>query len=226
MKALFINGSPRKNWTTFKMIDQAMKGAADAGADAELIHLYDYDFKGCRSCFACKLKNAKTNGVCAIKDCLRPILEKAHDADVLVIGSPIYFGRPSGVVHSFMERLLYPVLASNPKKDEKTGEYKMSLLGKRIPNAVIYTMGATEKDFYNLNYPIKLEEDRKFLELLYGETEMLCTHDAYQYADYSKIDILEGIEERRAKQRGEVFPKDLEASYELGKRLVEKARSV
>ena len=47
MKALFFNGSPRKNWTTVKMLDEAMKGAAEAGADVELIHLYDYDFKGC-----------------------------------------------------------------------------------------------------------------------------------------------------------------------------------
>ena len=41
MKALFFNGSPRKNWTTVKMLDEAMKGAAEAGADVELIHLYD-----------------------------------------------------------------------------------------------------------------------------------------------------------------------------------------
>ena len=74
MKALFINGGPRKNWTTMKMLEQAMKGASEAGAETEVIHLYDYSFHGCKSCFACKLKNAKTNGVCAIKDELRPVL--------------------------------------------------------------------------------------------------------------------------------------------------------
>ena len=79
MKALFINGSPRKNWTTFKMLDSAMKGAAEASAETEIIYLYDYNVMGCKSCFACKLKNAKTNGVCAIRDDLRPLLEKAHD---------------------------------------------------------------------------------------------------------------------------------------------------
>lgn len=107
MKALFFNGSPRKNWTTVKMLDSAMKGAADAGAEVELIHLYDYDFKGCKSCFACKLKNAKTNGICAIRDDLRPILEKAHEADILVMGSPVYFSYPTGVLRSFMERLMF-----------------------------------------------------------------------------------------------------------------------
>ena len=39
MKALFINGGPRKNWTTVKMLDSAMKGAVDAGAEVETIHL-------------------------------------------------------------------------------------------------------------------------------------------------------------------------------------------
>ena len=39
MKALFINGGPRKNWTTVKMMEQTMKGATDSGAETELIHL-------------------------------------------------------------------------------------------------------------------------------------------------------------------------------------------
>ena len=34
---------------------------------------------------------------------------------------------------------------------------------------------------------------------------------------------MEGTQERRAKYSDEQFPKDLEATYELGKRLVEKA---
>lgn len=53
MKVIFINGSPRKGWNTHKLLESAMKGAADAGAETELIHLYDYEYKGCISCFAC-----------------------------------------------------------------------------------------------------------------------------------------------------------------------------
>ena len=78
MKALFINGSPRKKWNTVKVLESAMKGAEAAGAETEFIHLYDIDFKGCKSCFACQLKNAKTDGVCAIRDGLRHVLEKAR----------------------------------------------------------------------------------------------------------------------------------------------------
>ena len=65
IKAIFVNGSPRKKWNTFKMLESAMNGAQDAGAECEMVNLYDIDFKGCKSCFACKLKNSKTNSVCA-----------------------------------------------------------------------------------------------------------------------------------------------------------------
>ena len=38
-KAIAINGSPRKGWNTDMLLQQALKGAADAGADTELIQL-------------------------------------------------------------------------------------------------------------------------------------------------------------------------------------------
>ncbi len=59
--------------------------------------------------------------------------------------------------------------------------------------------------------------------MLYGYSEALCSYDTYMMRDYSRYDIMAGTEERRAKQRDEQFPKDLEAAYEMGKRLVEKA---
>ena len=225
MKALFFNGSPRKNWTTVKMLDSAMKGAADAGAETELIHLYDIDFQGCKSCLACKLKNAKTNGICAIRDDLRPILEKAHEADVIVIGSPVYFSYPTGEVRSFLERLMFPILSYNPQIDEKTGKYKSSLLGRFVPTAMIYTIGVPGEEMAAAgHYPEIFAENAKFLEQLYGYTETLCTYNSYQFSDYARYDVAPGTKERRDAYKAEQFPKDLEAAYELGKRLVEKAK--
>ena len=55
MKALFINGSPRKNKNTALMLERAIQGAREAGAEVELVNLYDrsLNYKGCMSCFAC-----------------------------------------------------------------------------------------------------------------------------------------------------------------------------
>ncbi len=45
IKAMFFNGSPRKNKNTADMLQSAMKGAQEAGAKTELVHLYDIDLK-------------------------------------------------------------------------------------------------------------------------------------------------------------------------------------
>lgn len=224
MKALFINGSPRKNWTTAQMLEKAMDGARNAGADVEIIHLYDLTFKGCVSCLACKLKNSKTNCLCAIRDDLTPVLKKAIDADVIVMGTPVYFSYPTGLLRSFMERLMFPINSYNPRLDETTGEYKSDILKRKIATATIYTMGCTEEAMKKYHYPEIFGEGSRFLENLFGYSETIYTYNAYQFDDYSKYDTMEGVEEFRAKYRDEQYPKDLQSAYELGQRLVEKAK--
>ena len=91
MKAIAINGSPRKGWNTDLILQEALKGAADAGAEVEMIHLYDLNFTGCRSCFACKRKGAEP-AKCFWKDDLSPVLDKILSADAVFFGTPIYFG--------------------------------------------------------------------------------------------------------------------------------------
>lgn len=224
MKALFVNGSPRKDWTTAQMLDRAMQGAVASGAEAELVQLYDDVFRGCVSCFACKVKDAKTNGLCALKDPLRSILEKAMAADVIVIGSPIYFSCVTGPVRSFLERLLFPILTYNAKVDEETGAVKSTILDRTIPVGMIYTMGCPEQMLAECHYPEMFGETEKFLKMLLGYGETVYTINAYQFDDYSKYDVAEYVEPMRAKYRAEQYPEDLQCAYELGERLVQKAR--
>jgi multimeric flavodoxin WrbA len=58
LKVLAINGRPRKTWNTAMLLQKALEGAASHGGETELGHLYDLDFKGCTSCFACKLQGS------------------------------------------------------------------------------------------------------------------------------------------------------------------------
>lgn len=106
-----INGSPRTKWNTARLLKKALEGAASQGADTELFHLYDLDFKGCTSCFACKLKRReKLWEMCGPgRSCPSPRPDKRGDA--LVLGSPIYFGTVTGEMRGCMERLLFPYLA-------------------------------------------------------------------------------------------------------------------
>ena len=45
LKAMFFNGSPRKNKNTGDMLQSAMRGAEAAGAECKLVNLYDIDLK-------------------------------------------------------------------------------------------------------------------------------------------------------------------------------------
>jgi len=72
MKIIAFNGSPRKKWNTATLLQNALDGAASKGAETELIHLYDLNYKGCISCFACKTLGGKSYGKCAVHDDLTP----------------------------------------------------------------------------------------------------------------------------------------------------------
>lgn len=60
MKFIAVNGSPRRQWNTSQLAKAAADGAASCEAETQIISLYEYSFKGCVSCFACKLKTAST----------------------------------------------------------------------------------------------------------------------------------------------------------------------
>lgn len=227
LKAMFFNGSPRKRWNTFKMLESAMKGAQEAGAECEMINLYDIDFKGCKSCFACKIKNSKTNGVCALKDDLRPVLERAREADVIVLGSPVYYSYPTGVIRAFMERLMFPIgtYMYEVPEGEANGHlgHHIVLRDKVIPTAMIFTMNCPEDYMKVVGYPPILEENTKVMEDIYGYSETLYVCNTYQFSDYSRYDFNLFSEEEKRKYRDEHFDTDLQNAYDLGKRLVEKA---
>jgi len=65
MNIVAINGSPRKNANTATLLKHALAGAEKNGAQTELVHLYDFNYTGCVSCFACKLIGGKSYGKCA-----------------------------------------------------------------------------------------------------------------------------------------------------------------
>ena len=228
VKAMFVNGSPRKNWNTAKMLESAMKGATEAGAECELVNLYSIDFHGCKSCFACKIKNSKTNGVCALKDNLRPVLERARQADVVVLGSPVYYSYPTGDIRSFMERWLFPVgtyLYEKPEGESNGhGGRHITLRDKVIPTAMIFTMNCPEDYMREIGYPAILEENAKVMADVMGYSETLYACNTYQFNDYSRYAFTYFSEEDKRRYRDEHFATDLEHAYELGQRLVALAK--
>ncbi len=216
MKALFINGSPRKNKNTALLLEQAMEGAREAGAEVEMVNLYDrsLNYKGCMSCFACKVKGGR-KGVCSFKDDLQPILEKAVEADVLVCGSPVYCSYPSANLRAFLERLVFPAVNYN--------DYSSPVVNKVIHSATIYTMNCPNEEIYRqVKYDVLLEASARQLSM-FGPTEILLSFDTWQFNDYSRYDAARFDVTAKQIQRDTQFPKDLEAARALGRRLVQQA---
>jgi multimeric flavodoxin WrbA len=212
MKVLAFNGSPRKTWNTATLLNKALEGAASREAETELIHLYDLDYKGCRSCFACKTKEGKSYGKCAVKDDLQPILRKVEEADAIILGSPIYFGTVTGAMRSFMERLMFPYLKyTNPPQ---------SLFPKKINTAFIYTMNVTEELMREFGWDRHLGMNEMVLRMLFGASESLFSFDTYQFDDYSKVVVEMFDPEKKAQRRREVFPLECDKAFEMGARLV------
>ncbi|MBQ7528847.1 flavodoxin family protein [bacterium] len=220
MKALFINGSPRKkNGNTITLLENAAHGAQEAGAETEIINLYDYDYKGCVSCFACKIKNSKTNGLCAYKDELRPILGKALYSDVVIIGSPIYFSYPTAQCRAFLERFLFAAY-TYLKDPEHPGTTKR-VLDRIIHTAMIYTMNVSEDHLEHFDYHKILNWNEMSLRAIFGYSESLYSCDTYQFSDYDRYDCDVFDKAHKLDHREKQFPLDCQKAYELGKRLVE-----
>jgi multimeric flavodoxin WrbA len=215
MTVIGFNGSPRKKWNTATLLKKALEGAASQGAKTELIHLYDLDFKGCTSCFACKTKGGRSYGRCALQDELTPILSEVEEADALILGSPIYFGTVSGEMKSFMERLLFPYLSyTNPPQ---------SLFPRRIRTGFIYTMNVTEEQMtgeYNCGQHLAWNE--RVMKLMFGNMESLLSFDTYQFEDYSKVVSERFDPEKKARRRKEVFPEDCRKAFAMGSTLAGK----
>ena len=211
MKAIGVNGSPRKKWNTAMLLEKALEGAASQGAETELLHLYDLSYRGCVSCFACKTIGAENYGRCAPRDDLTPVLRKVVEADIIVLASPIYFGTVTGEMRSFMERLLFPYMTyTDPPGTLYSGKARTGFL---------YTLGATEEMAKERGFDRHIAANEMLMKMIFGNCETLCSYDTYQFLDYSKYYAPRWDPEKKAKRRSEVFPLDSQQAFELGARL-------
>lgn len=211
MKVIAINGSPRKSWNTATLLEKALEGVKSVGGDTELINLYDLNFKGCISCFACKRKGSKFIGHCAMKDDLTDVLEKILECDVLLLGSPIYFGNVTGEMRSFMERLLFSNITYNARH--------ATVFKGKVSTGFIYTMNVPEDMLKQLNYEEIFKGNQNLMKLLNGNSEFMLANDTYQFDDYSKYEASMWDEKHKLQVKTEQFPIDCQKAFDMGARL-------
>ena len=86
MKVLGIMGSPRRQSNTEILLDEALEGAREAGAEVEKVLASKLKISPCLEIYAC-LKD----GNCAIKDDMQLLYKKLLEADHIIFASPIFF---------------------------------------------------------------------------------------------------------------------------------------
>ena len=97
---IFI-GSPRKNGNTYSLVEVFDKGLDKSKIISEISFLYDYNIKPCDDCRACKTGKME----CIITDDMKEIYTRFDNADIIVIGTPIYWSGPSAKTKLMLDRL-------------------------------------------------------------------------------------------------------------------------
>lgn len=210
MKILAFNGSPRLKANTATMLDFAISGARENGAEVELFNLYTMQFSGCISCFSCKRLDKERPIVCVVEDDLKPVLEKVRDIDAILIATPVYYGSESAATRALIERLCFPYL--------NYADYTHSHFPRRIPVGLIYTMNIPSELFKTMGYDVNFGRTRATLEREFGSCEMVFAHNTTQYHDYSLYEANATGEAKKA-YRDAHFGDDCQNARQLGAQL-------
>jgi multimeric flavodoxin WrbA len=99
MKVLGVLGSPRLGGNSDILLDQALAGASDAGAEVEKIVLCQKKISGCLNCEKCN-----DTGICVIKDDMPEIHVKILEADTIIHSVPVYFWAMTSQMKAYLDR--------------------------------------------------------------------------------------------------------------------------
>ena len=106
-----ILASPARKGNTSTLAMEAAN--AIPGADVRTHFLNRLDFMDCQGCHNCKQGKP-----CPLNDDLNPVLEDVRNCDALIVATPVYFGRATGLYYMYEDRTfkLYTEQPEPPKR--------------------------------------------------------------------------------------------------------------
>ncbi|NLM46675.1 MAG: flavodoxin family protein [Firmicutes bacterium] len=142
MLVLGLAGSPRRNGNTEILLDEALAGAREAGAETEKIVLCTLKYSPCISCGSCE----KT-GRCVLQDDMQMVNERIIAADALIFATPNYFYNVSAWAKAAIDRSQALWARKHVLKDERLRQNKPGYLisvgatkGKNLFKGTMLTM--------------------------------------------------------------------------------------
>lgn len=98
-RILLINSSPRKKGNVDIVLDE-ISSFLGSTASVTKLYLNDLNFSPCQACEGCN-----TDTFCVLDDDLKKVYKEVIDSDVIIFGSPIYFGSISAQAKMFIDRM-------------------------------------------------------------------------------------------------------------------------
>jgi multimeric flavodoxin WrbA len=98
-RILTLYGSPRRKGNTNRLLQEAVRGAREAGARVTEIVLRDLKMSPCLEIYGCK-----ETGRCVIKDDFQEVYDQLLLCDGLMLGSPVFFYTVSAHTKILMDR--------------------------------------------------------------------------------------------------------------------------
>jgi NAD(P)H-dependent FMN reductase len=99
MKILILNGSPRRKGVTSTLLAE-LEAALVGKHDVETVRVHDLSMRPCIGCLKCR-----PDKTCILPhDDAHSVAEAVKNADVLVIGAPVYWGNMPGPLKIFFDR--------------------------------------------------------------------------------------------------------------------------
>ena len=147
MKITVFNGSPRSGkGNTHVMVQAFLEGANDARATTENIFLVKKNIQHCDGCFLCWTSHP---GQCVIKDDMETLREKLLASDVIVYATPVYVDNVTGILKTFMDRLV-PLIYPHFYKDENNECLHKKRYAKYPKIVVIANCGYPEQSHFQV----------------------------------------------------------------------------
>lgn len=99
MKVLILNASPRKNGTTTKILSAIKEGLLKKH-QVEWVDIAQLNIKPCVGCLKCR-----PDKICVMqRDDAHSVGKSIMEADVLIVGTPTYWGNMSGQLKVLFDR--------------------------------------------------------------------------------------------------------------------------
>ena len=140
MKVLMINGSPHQKGNTAIALGEIAKQLEKKGIESEIVWIGNKPVRGCIACGQCI---AKGNGRCVFDDDIcNSLSEKFAEANALIVGSPVYYGQPNGILMSVIQRAFFSNGAN--------------IAGKPAAAVAVCRRGGSTASFETLNMPFQM----------------------------------------------------------------------